>query len=70
MKELKDSDVVWLNLFETIYLILLQFGPFGVVQHVGEISSMWLLCLRDLPHTYSCTRFIFNKETKQRNRNK
>ena len=38
-----------------ICFVLLQVGSFGVVQHVREISSLWLLCLRDLPHTYSYT---------------
>jgi hypothetical protein len=54
------------NLSKTINLILLQFGPFDAVQRVGEISSGWLFCLRDLSHTYSYTCFIFNKETKQK----
>jgi hypothetical protein len=41
--------------------VLLRVGSFGVVQRVGKISSVWLLCLRDLPHTYSYT-CLFNKE--------
>jgi hypothetical protein len=31
------------------------------VQCVGEISNVWLLYLRDLPHTYSYT-YLFKKE--------
>jgi hypothetical protein len=46
-----------------ICFVLLQVESFGVVQCVREILSVWLLCLRDLPHTYSCT-CLLDKETK------
>jgi hypothetical protein len=46
-----------------ISFVLLQVESFGVVQCVGEISSVWLLCLRDLPHTCSYT-CLLDKQTK------
>ena len=56
-------------LSEVIYFVLLQVGSFGVVQRVGEISSVWLLCLRDLPTLILIPAFIQTKRNKAETNN-
>jgi len=51
-------------LSKVICFVLLQVGSFGVVQCVGEISSVPLLFLRDLPHTYFVPALFSTKKQK------
>ena len=67
LREVKDGLVE----LEVKSILSGAFGPVLLhddclmfVQHVGEISNVWLFCLRDLPHTYFCTCLLFSKETK------
>ena len=51
-------------LSEAIYPVLPHDDRLRLCNMWWEISNVCMSNLRDLPHTYICTCFLFNKETK------